>query len=215
MSSWRSRLSRSSCTVDDLIEIIKAPSGGAYAFPTEPYNEVYPGIFIGDAHTALCTGVLRSLGIRHVVNAAHSRNKREGLEVIEEFDPFVRTTEAYYERAGIRFYPVPAIDLTHFRLAPFFRDAADFIDEALASGDPKALRATGVTAVVNAAEGADWCRYVDTGPSFYSAVKLPVSYYGIKALDCSTFQLYTYFDSVSSFINDNLQAGGTRETSAV
>ena len=84
--------------------------------------------------TAMCTGVLKSLGINHVVNAAYSNSKREGFEVLEEFDPFVRTTEAYYRRAGIRFFPVPAIDLIHFRLAPFFRDAADFIDEALASG---------------------------------------------------------------------------------
>lgn len=74
--------------------------------------------------------------------------------------------------------------------------------------DVNSLRHVGITSVVNAAEGADWCRYVDTGPSFYSTVKLPVSYYGIKALDCSTYRLDSYFESVSAFIDDNLHFGG-------
>jgi hypothetical protein len=74
--------------------------------------------------------------------------------------------------------------------------------------DAHSLRQVGITSVVNAAEGADWCRYVDTGASYYTTVKLPVSYYGIRALDCSTFDLFPYFDSVSAFIDDNLLAGG-------
>ncbi|CAG0913222.1 unnamed protein product [Notodromas monacha] len=35
---------------------------------------------------------------------------------------------------GFDFIRFRAIDLIHFRLAPFFRDTADFIDEALSSG---------------------------------------------------------------------------------
>ncbi|KAF8782658.1 hypothetical protein HNY73_012919 [Argiope bruennichi] len=36
------------CTPDELLDIIRTPSG-YYALPTDPWNEVYPGIFLSDA----------------------------------------------------------------------------------------------------------------------------------------------------------------------
>jgi hypothetical protein len=38
----------STCTARELTRIITEPSGGDYALPFEPYNEVYPGVYIGD-----------------------------------------------------------------------------------------------------------------------------------------------------------------------
>lgn len=36
------------CTPDDLLDIIREPSG-YYALPTDPWNEVYPDIYLSDA----------------------------------------------------------------------------------------------------------------------------------------------------------------------
>ena len=36
-------------TVNDLNEIITEPSGGMFMLPSDPYNEVFDGIFIGEA----------------------------------------------------------------------------------------------------------------------------------------------------------------------
>ncbi|GFT61190.1 dual specificity protein phosphatase 3 [Nephila pilipes] len=37
------------CTPDQLLDIIREPTG-YYALPTDPWNEVYPGIFLSDAY---------------------------------------------------------------------------------------------------------------------------------------------------------------------
>ncbi|KAH9383612.1 hypothetical protein HPB48_025305 [Haemaphysalis longicornis] len=46
---------------------------GRLELPREAYNEVYPGILLGDGATALCVGLLRRLGVTHVLNAACGR----------------------------------------------------------------------------------------------------------------------------------------------
>jgi len=49
-SWWRKSVSstESACTPDDLIEILVKPSNGCYVLPTDPYNEVFPRLYIGD-----------------------------------------------------------------------------------------------------------------------------------------------------------------------
>lgn len=125
---WRLRISPTllepSCTEKELTDLIKAPSGGYYVLPTDPYNEVYPDIFIGDAPTALCTGMLNRLGITHVVNAAEGKEKNHG---------YVNTSAAFYEHAGIRYLGIPALDMQSFKLEPYFEEAADFIHAAISS----------------------------------------------------------------------------------
>ena len=37
-----------SCTPNELIDIITKPNGGYYSLPTEPYNEVFPNVYISD-----------------------------------------------------------------------------------------------------------------------------------------------------------------------
>ncbi|GIY90529.1 dual specificity protein phosphatase 3 [Caerostris extrusa] len=112
------------CTPDDLLDIIREPSG-YYELPTDPWNEVYPGILLSDAPTALCTSLLRRMGITHVLNAAQGKEKHCGL---------VNTWPGFYTQSGIRFLGVPAFDNIVFRIHPYFEEAAAFIDDALKSG---------------------------------------------------------------------------------
>lgn len=114
-----------SCTPEDLTAIITAPSGGYYILPTDPYNEVFPGIFIGDGTTALCTGLLKMLGITHVLNAAHGKDRRLCL---------VNTSPSFYRDSKITFFGVEALDVSGFRLDTYFEDAANFIHTALELG---------------------------------------------------------------------------------
>ncbi len=37
------------CTVDELLNIITFPSGGMTMLPSDGFNEVYPGIYLGEA----------------------------------------------------------------------------------------------------------------------------------------------------------------------
>ena len=122
-SSWR-RPAPVSCTPEELTDIITAPRG-VYEIPTDPYNEVYPGIILGDGTTALCAMKLRSIGVTHVLNTAWGRDRSFGL---------INTSKNFYKAAGIQFYGIEAIDVPSFSLKRFFQETADFIDEALLSG---------------------------------------------------------------------------------
>ncbi len=37
------------CTVDEMLNIITFPSGGMTMLPSDGFNEVYPGIYLGEA----------------------------------------------------------------------------------------------------------------------------------------------------------------------
>ncbi|XP_076062847.1 dual specificity protein phosphatase 3-like [Oratosquilla oratoria] len=99
-------------------------TNGRWVPPADPYNEVYPGILIGDVGTALSTIHLRELGVTHVLNAAHGRDN-------DVFVGYVNTGPSYYERAGITFKGIHALDLPFFSLRPYFEESADFIEQAL------------------------------------------------------------------------------------
>lgn len=122
-SSWR-RPVPVSCTPDELTDIIIAPRG-VYEIPTDPFNEVYPGIILGDGTTALCVMKLRSLGVTHVLNAAWGKDRSFGL---------INTSNNFYKASGIQFHGIEAIDVPSFSLKRFFGEAADFMEEALRSG---------------------------------------------------------------------------------
>jgi len=112
------------CTTRELTAIIVAPSGGHYVIPTDPYNEVYPNVYVGDVATAMCTQVLKRLGITHILNAAQGKEKFY----------FVNTSAGFYEQHGIKFLGVPAIDMMNFQMEPYFEEAAEFIDDAIRTG---------------------------------------------------------------------------------
>lgn len=118
--SWWRRIT-SSCTPEELTNIIIAPKG-CYELPAEPYNEVYPGIILGDGTTALCIMRLKSLGVTHVLNAACGRDVSFGL---------INTSKGFYQSSGIKFLGIEAYDMSSFYMSPFFQEAADFIEDAL------------------------------------------------------------------------------------
>lgn len=111
------------CTIDDLLGIIREPTGH-YELPTDPCNEVYPGIILSDGPTALCTSMLKRMGVSHVLNAAQGKD-RPGQ---------VNTSPSFYSHSGIRYLGVEAFDHIAFRLYPYFDEAADFMQDALDSG---------------------------------------------------------------------------------
>ena len=67
------------------------------------------------------------MGVTHVLNAAHGRNE-------DFYGGFVKTGASYYERAGIKFLGIPALDTPSFYLKPYFYEATDFIEKAIKTG---------------------------------------------------------------------------------
>ncbi|CAK9801521.1 Dual specificity phosphatase 29 [Anthophora plagiata] len=86
-------------------------------------DEVYPGIYIGDAVTAKNKKYLKMLGITHILNAAEG--KRFG---------FVNTDKNYYADTTLKYLGLPLADLCTTNISKYFYIAADFIDEAVSTG---------------------------------------------------------------------------------
>lgn len=61
---------------------------------------------------------LSSLGVTHVLNAAAGRYR-------------VNTGQPFYSDLGVEYHGVEAADHPLFNLKPFFRTAAQFMDDAL------------------------------------------------------------------------------------
>ncbi|KAL4640007.1 dual specificity protein phosphatase 13-like isoform X1 [Arapaima gigas] len=86
--------------------------------PTGPLNEVWPRVYIGNASTAQDKDALLSLGITHVVNAAHGPHH-------------INTGAEFYTGTGISYYGIEAPDHQDFNLTPYFSPTAKFIQSAL------------------------------------------------------------------------------------
>ncbi|KNC23087.1 hypothetical protein FF38_10452 [Lucilia cuprina] len=87
-------------------------------------DEVYPGIYIGDAAAAKNKTYLRMMGITHVLNAA------EGCRYGQ-----VDTGHIYYrDMPSIRYMGFPMIDAPTTDISRYFYVAAKFIDSAISSG---------------------------------------------------------------------------------
>lgn len=125
MGSWKKYTNDLSCTSEELSAILTEPSRGYYVLPTDPYNEVYPGIYIGDGTTALCTGLLKKLGITHVLNAAQGKDRARCL---------VNTSPAFYRDTGIQFLGIEALDINGFHMDTFFEETTEFIQLAIDAG---------------------------------------------------------------------------------
>lgn len=91
--------------------------------PSDNYNEVYPSLFLGDFTIAKSPKKLKSVGITHVVNCAWGTSFN-----------MVNTDQSFFEESGIMFHGIPAVDVWKFKIGPYFRGAADFIEQALSSG---------------------------------------------------------------------------------
>uniref|UniRef100_A0A8C4TGA4 Dual specificity protein phosphatase n=2 Tax=Erpetoichthys calabaricus TaxID=27687 RepID=A0A8C4TGA4_ERPCA len=89
-------------------------------------HEVWPNLYIGDEYTARDKTELLSLGITHIVNAAHGRYH-------------VNTGAGYYSDMYIDYYGVEADDDPEFDLSPYFHPTAKFIRAGLNSPKGKVL----------------------------------------------------------------------------
>ncbi|XP_026164700.1 dual specificity protein phosphatase 13B isoform X1 [Mastacembelus armatus] len=111
-------------SVSDLLDFLLADRR-----PTGNVNQVWPNLFIGNEVTARDKGTLHSLGITHIVNAAHgSPNPSPGSYL------YVNTGPRFYRDMAVDYYGVEADDATDFILSPFFYPTARYIRAALAMG---------------------------------------------------------------------------------
>uniref|UniRef100_A0A3B4BFM0 Dual specificity protein phosphatase n=2 Tax=Periophthalmus magnuspinnatus TaxID=409849 RepID=A0A3B4BFM0_9GOBI len=86
--------------------------------PAEPFNLVWPNLYIGDESVARDKPILSSLDITHIVNAAAGRYR-------------INTGQQFYSDLGLKYFGVEAADHPEFNLEPYFRPSAEFIDSAL------------------------------------------------------------------------------------
>ncbi|BFZ03904.1 hypothetical protein BsWGS_06943 [Bradybaena similaris] len=111
------------CNIEELENIITAPSGGCVMYPGRAYDEVYDGVFIGEGDSAQSLNCMKRLGVTHVLNAA------QGTDIFH-----VNTDHATYKRANIHFLGIEATDFVNCDLSKHFVPAADFIEAALQAG---------------------------------------------------------------------------------
>ncbi|XP_046885618.1 dual specificity protein phosphatase 13-like isoform X2 [Hypomesus transpacificus] len=95
--------------------------------PTGHLNQVWPNVYIGNEVAARDKATLHSLGITHIVNAAH-RPPQKGPEPCF----YVNTGSYFYKDMSVDYYGVEADDAVDFILSPFFYPVARYIRAALA-----------------------------------------------------------------------------------
>uniref|UniRef100_UPI003AAF54C7 dual specificity protein phosphatase 13B n=1 Tax=Centroberyx gerrardi TaxID=166262 RepID=UPI003AAF54C7 len=107
--------------------------------PTGHLNQVWPNLYIGNEVAARDKPTLHSLGITHIVNAAHSPPSRGPGPCF-----YVNTGPRFYRDMSVDYYGVEADDAIGFALSPFFYPTARYIRAALAMGGKSVtLRAKG------------------------------------------------------------------------
>eukprot|EP00105_Crassostrea_gigas_P027978 XP_011449484.1 PREDICTED: dual specificity protein phosphatase 3 [Crassostrea gigas] len=90
--------------------------------PKENFNEVYPGILLGNHFIAKNKEELKRKNVTHVVNCAQGTKFNQ-----------ISTDEGYFSDTDIKFLGLQALDIARFPMNKFFQPAADFIEEALAN----------------------------------------------------------------------------------
>ncbi|XP_048742026.1 dual specificity protein phosphatase 3-like [Ostrea edulis] len=91
--------------------------------PKDSFNEVYPGIIIGNGDYAKNKKELKRIGVSHVVNCA--KGSRYGQ---------IDSSSSYFKDVSIQFLGIQACDVITFDISKYFQKAAAFIDQALAKG---------------------------------------------------------------------------------
>ncbi|MEQ2278267.1 hypothetical protein XENORESO_015236 [Xenotaenia resolanae] len=83
--------------------------------PTGHVNQVWPNVYIGNEVAARDRGVLHSLGITHIVNAAHGPTNPSNVPCF-----YVNTGSHFYRDMTVDYYGVEADDATDFILRRVF-----------------------------------------------------------------------------------------------
>ncbi|XP_023945306.1 dual specificity protein phosphatase 13 isoform X2 [Bicyclus anynana] len=92
--------------------------------PTPDVNEVYPGLFVGDAVAAKDKAFLRRMGINYVLNTAEGKRYTQ-----------VDTDHMYYRDCpGLHYKGFQLMDLPSTDISKYFHIAANFIDEGISRG---------------------------------------------------------------------------------
>ncbi|XP_078700374.1 dual specificity protein phosphatase 3-like isoform X6 [Branchiostoma floridae x Branchiostoma belcheri] len=105
------------CSVPELRERTR-PTTRTWYCPYDTYDEVFTNILLGNGSIAQDVAKLKSLGVTHVLNAAHG-----AIDVSKE-----------YEKVGIEYLGVPADDVPTYNLKQHFEPAAAFINTAVKKG---------------------------------------------------------------------------------
>ncbi|XP_045775521.1 dual specificity protein phosphatase 13-like isoform X2 [Maniola jurtina] len=99
-------------------------SSGVTYSPTPDVNEVYPGLFVGDAVAAKDKAFLRRMGINYVLNTAEGKRYTQ-----------VDTDHMYYRDCpGLHYKGFQLMDLPTTDISKYFHIAANFIDEGISRG---------------------------------------------------------------------------------
>uniref|UniRef100_A0A8C1SU26 Dual specificity phosphatase 3b n=1 Tax=Cyprinus carpio TaxID=7962 RepID=A0A8C1SU26_CYPCA len=86
---------------------------GDFFMPSKHFNEVYPGILLGNEPVAT--------NVTHILNAAEGQS-----------DMHVNTDVEFYADTGIIYHGIPDIDTDRFDLSVYFEEASNFIDRTMA-----------------------------------------------------------------------------------
>ncbi|CAG2223779.1 DUSP3 [Mytilus edulis] len=108
------------CTVDELQNVITAPTGGLTMLPSTAYDEVYPNLYL---ERTLSRVGLRNLGITHLLNVAQGNSKYH-----------VNGNDVMYHKVNIEYLGLEATDQMNFDLSIYFEEGANFIEKGLKSG---------------------------------------------------------------------------------
>ncbi|KAM7375535.1 hypothetical protein PAMA_014580 [Pampus argenteus] len=96
--------------------------------PTNPVDEVWPGIFIGEKSVAVNKARLKRMGVTHILNTAHGTG--------------VYTGESFYSGMNIQYMGIEVDDFPDADISVHFRPTAEFLDEALLTHKGKVLVAS-------------------------------------------------------------------------
>uniref|UniRef100_A0A8C4TL40 Dual specificity protein phosphatase n=1 Tax=Erpetoichthys calabaricus TaxID=27687 RepID=A0A8C4TL40_ERPCA len=105
--------------VPDLQRLLWVRGGGS-----GHVDQVWPKLYLGDAWAAKDKRMLQSLGVTHVLNAAHGKYN-------------ICTGESFYQEMKITYFGVEAFDSPSFDISPFFYSSAKFIKGALSTPGDK------------------------------------------------------------------------------
>lgn len=111
------------CTIEELMNIITAPTGGIVLLPSSPYDEVVDNVFIGEGDSAMRVNCMKKLEVTHVLNAALGKDRYH-----------VNSNHVMYQKHGIEFFGIEATDFMNCDLSKHFDVTSNFIDKGLETG---------------------------------------------------------------------------------
>lgn len=117
------------CTVQKLTQKILTTRDAAWR-PSHRFNEVYPGLVVGEGTNALIHPILKDLQITHVLNCASPSED----DMITRISRQVEYPHEYEEAFNISVYGLPIHDTGSYKVGNLFQEGADFIEHVLTSG---------------------------------------------------------------------------------